>query len=514
MQQYLIEGFQQIANIQTVLWMAIGSVLGIILGALPGLTATMGIALMMPISFQLPSATGIGLLLAVYCGAVSGASIPAILLGIPGNPNAIATTEDGYLMTRKGKAGEALGGAVIASFIGGVGSLLCLVLFSPLIAKLTLAFGPAEKTTLALVGLLIIASVSGDNLVKGIMMGAFGMILAFFGTDPYSGQLRIPFSHLLAHTPLAKGLDLTSTLIGLFGISQVFAEMKNINKPQTQKADANIGRIFPPFKKILSMWKIALSSLGIGTLIGAIPGTGASIAVFMARNAAENIAAGSKGKLDMPGTGCLEGVFAPEVANNAVTGGALIPALALGIPGDSATAVLIGALMIKGVTPGFQLFTQNMSLVYAIFMTLLLSNVFMALFQLAGVHLYPKILSVPTRILMPMVLILSFIGSYAIAGQATIAGVYNMGVALVMGIIGYYLKKDGYPISPIVLGLILGGMFEENFRRAVKLAGGNYFVFFTKPICLIFIAVSIVSLVVPVMNRKKKAKAKEKNRCK
>ncbi len=507
-------GLSQVANWSTILWCAFGSVLGIILGALPGLTATMGIALVMPISFQLPTATGIGMLLAVYCGAVCGASIPAILLGIPGNPNAIATVEDGLLMTKKGLAGQALGGSVVASFIGGMGSLIILVFFSPLIAKLTLAFGPAEKTTLALVGLVIIASVSGKNVIKGLLMGAFGMALAFLGTDTFSGQLRIPFASLLATTPLAKGLDLTSCLIGLYGISQVFAEIENLFKPQGQVIETKIGKVFPPFKKVLQMWKIWLSSLGIGTVIGAIPGTGASIAVFMARNVSCDICASSKGKLEMPGTGCLEGVFAPEVANNAVTGGALIPALALGIPGDAATAVLIGALMIKGVTPGFQLFQQNMPLVYAIFICMFIANVFMAVFQLAGVRIYPKVLKVSQKILLPIILVLSYIGSYAIAGQAMQTGVYYMGIALVMGVLGYVLKKDGYPIAPIVLGLILGSMFEENFRRAVKLAGGSYLTFFTKPICWIFILIAVFSIAYPAISRamkNRKSKQKKEN---
>jgi putative tricarboxylic transport membrane protein len=503
--EFFFEGLSQVANFSTVLWIITGAIVGIILGALPGLTATMGIALMMPISFQLPTATGIGLLLAVYCGAVSGASIPAILLGIPGNPNAIATVEDGLLMTKKGMAGQALGGAIIASFIGGIGSFLCLLFFAPLVAKMTLAFGPAEKTTLALVGLIIIAPVSANNITKGLLMGALGMALAFLGTDPYSAQLRIPFSRFLATTPLAKGLDLTSALIGFYGISQVFLEMRDINTPQGEVHDVKIQNLFPPLKKLRQMWKIILSSLGIGVGIGAIPGTGASIAVFMAHNSAKNISAGSKGKLEVPGAGCLEGVFAPEVANNAVTGGALIPALALGIPGDAATAVLIGALMIKGITPGFHLFSTNRALVYAIYITLFLANVAMAVFQLAGIRLYPKVLKIPKQILFPLVLVLSFIGSYAIAGQAVTVAIYNMGIALVTGLAGYALRRDGYPIAPIVLGLILGGMFEENFRRAVKLAGGNYAVFFTKPICLLFIAFSVLSVLLPVLSRRKRA---------
>ncbi len=499
----LISGFLQIFNVGTILWVALGEVLGIILGALPGLTATMGIALMIPISFQLSKATGIALLLGVYCGAVSGASIPAILLGIPGNPNAIATVYDGHAMTKKGLAGQALGGAVVASFIGGIASLIILVLFSPLIAKMTLAFGPAEKACLAMVGLTIIASVSTKNLEKGILTGLLGLSLSLLGTDPFSNALRIPFPDLLAKTPLTSGINLIPALIGLFGISQVLFDLERIKQGHIAPPQVKIDRVFPPLKKIARMWRILIESTGIGTLIGAIPGTGASIAVFLSYERAKNITLSPKWKLGKVGTGCLEGVIAPEVANNAVTGGALIPALSLGIPGDAATAVLLGALLIKGVVPGYQLFSQEMSLVYAIFFALFLSNIFMLTFQLAGVRLFPKVLAVPMAILIPIILVLSLIGSYAIQGQAILSAIFDMGVALALGIFGYFLKKGGYPIAPIVLGLILGGMFEENFRRAVKLAGGNYFVFFTKPIAILFIALAIFSVALPLLKKRK-----------
>jgi len=457
----LISGFLQIFNVGTILWVALGEVLGIILGALPGLTATMGIALMVPISFQLSKATGIALLLGVYCGAVSGASIPAILLGIPGNPNAIATVYDGHAMTKKGLAGQALGGAVVASFIGGIASLIILVLFSPLIAKMTLAFGPAEKACLAMVGLTIIASVSTKNLAKGILTGLLGLSLSLLGTDPFSNALRIPFPDLLAKTPLTSGINLIPALIGLFGISQVLLDLERIKQGHIAPPQVKIDRVFPPLKKIARMWRVIIESTGIGTLIGAIPGTGASIAVFLSYERA------------------------------------------LGIPGDAATAVLLGALLIKGVVPGFQLFDQEMSLVYAIFFALFLSNVFMFTFQILGVRLFPKVLAVPMAILIPMILVLSLIGSYAIQGQAILSAIFNMGVALALGILGYFLKKGGYPIAPIVLGLILGGMFEENFRRAVKLAGGNYFVFFTKPIAILFIALAIFSVALPLLKKRK-----------
>jgi len=499
----IISGLLQIFNIQTILWIALGSTLGIILGALPGLTATMGVALMLPISFQLSDATGMALLLAVYCGAVSGASVPAILLGIPGNPNAIATVFDGKAMTEKGLAGQALGGAVIASFIGGIISLILLVLFSPIIARFTLAFGPAERATLALVGLTIIASVASKNLAKGILTGAIGLALSLFGTDPFSNAIRLPFRAVLAKTPLTSGISLIPALIGLFGISQALFDLQSIKHGQVAPAQVKIEKIFPSIKKVAAMWRLIIESSGIGTLIGAIPGTGASIAVFLSYERSKKITSSPKSKLEKVGTGCLEGVFAPEVANNACTGGALIPVLSLGIPGDAATAVLLGALLIKGVVPGFRLFSQEMSLVYAIFFALFLSNVFMLTFQLLGVRIFPKILAVPGAILIPTILILSLIGSYAIQGQAIIAATFDMGVALGLGILAYFLRKAEYPVAPIVLGLILGGMFEENFRRAVKLAEGNYFVFFTKPIAILFIGLAIFSLALPFLKKRK-----------
>lgn len=500
-----IVGFFQIFNVETILWIALGEILGIVLGALPGLTATMGVALMLPISFQLSDATGMALLLGVYCGAVSGASIPAILLGIPGNPNAIATVYDGHAMTQKGLAGQALGGAVIASFIGGIGSLVLLMLFSPLIARFTLLFGPAEKATLALVGLTIIASVSSDNLAKGVLMGTLGLMLSLLGTDPFTDALRIPFPQLLAKTPLASGINLIPALIGLFGISQALIELERIRQGRLAPPQIKIENIFPSFRKIAGMWRIILESTGIGALIGAIPGTGASIAVFLSYERAKKITGSFRSRLEPVGSGCLEGVFAPEVANNAVTGGALIPALSLGIPGDAATAVLLGALLIKGVVPGHQLFSQNMPLVYAIFIALFISNVFMLSFQLLGVRIFPKVLAVPPAVLVPIILILSLIGSYAIQGQAILSATFDMGVALGLGVLGFFLKKGGYPIAPIVLGLILGGMLEENFRRAVKLAGGNYGVFFTKPISLIFIIFALLSVMMPLLRKSRRS---------
>jgi len=497
-------GLELLLTFETIVWVIIGSILGIILGALPGLTATMGLALMLPVSFYLPTATGMAMLLSVYTGAISGASIPAILLGIPGNPNALATVEDGYQMSKKGQAGLALGGAALASLIGGFISLIILVFFAPLLAKATLAFGPAEKFTLALLGISIIAAISGSSLIKGIAVGALGVSLSLIGTDPFSNAPRMPFPDILADTPLQSGIKLIPALIGFFGISQALYDLERLHSGRLEVPQVSFKNPFPSLSKLRKMWRLTLESAGIGTVIGAIPGTGASIAVFLSYERAKQLTHRKGSKLDRVGSGCVEGVFAPEIANNAVTGGALIPVLTLAIPGDAATAVLLGALLIKGVVPGHDLFLYDLPLVYAIFGAMGLSLISMFIFQLVGIRLFPKVLRVPPAFLIPIIVIMSYIGTYAIDGQSIAAATFNMGVAGVLGIFGYLLKKADYPISPLVLGLILGAMLEENFRLAVKLGQGNYFTFFESPIVLAMMALFILVFSVPKILRKSK----------
>lgn len=503
----ILEGAALIINPAALLWIMFGVTLGILLGAIPGLTATMGIALMLPLAIQLETATGMGLLLGVYSGAIIGASIPAILLGIPGNPNAIATVYDGYAMTQQGRAAEALGGAVVASFLGGIGSLLLLMLFAPAIARFTLMFGPPERAALALVGIAIIASVSSRSLAKGVLMGAFGLALALIGPDPITQVLRMPFPDYTARTPLASGIKLVPALIGLFGISQAIYDLEMLGRGRLAPPQIELKRLLPRPGVFLRMWRLIVESTGIGTLIGAIPGTGASIAVFLSYQRAQRVSASRNNSMQPIGTGALEGVVAPEVANNACKGGALIPALSLGIPGDAATAVLLGALLIRGVTPGHQLFTENISLVYGIFVAMLFANIFMVVIQLAGIRVFPKVLSVPSAYLLPLIIVFSLIGSYGIEGRAIMAASFNMGVAMLLGILGYFLKKNDYPIAPIVLGLILGDMFEQNFRRAIRLARGDYTVFFQRPIAAILIAFAVLSVVISLWSNRRNRSA-------
>ncbi len=503
----VLSGVALITDPGTIIWIMFGVCFGIILGAIPGLTATMGIALMLPVAIQLTTATGMAMLLAVYSGAIIGASIPAILLGIPGNPNAIATVYDGYPLTQQGRGAEALIAATVGSFVGGIGSLLLLGLFAPLIARFTLRFGPAERAALALVGLTIIASVSERRVAKGLLMGAFGLSLAFLGPDRITQTMRLPFPSITTGTPLANGIQLVPALIGLFGISQALYDIDRVRSGRLTPPQVSLRGSIPKPRIFLKMWRLMVESLGIGTFIGAIPGAGASIAVFLSYQRAQRTAPANAAS-DAPelGSGALEGVVAPEVANNACKGGSLIPALSLGIPGDAATAVLLGALLIKGVVPGPQLFVDELPLVYAILFALLLANIFMVVFQVVGIRFFPKVLSIPIYILLPLILVFSLLGSYAVEGRAIMAASFNMGVALILGVVGYFLKKHDYPIAPIVLGLILGDMLEQNFRRAMRLARGDYTVFLRSPIALAFILLAIASIAYSV-RRARRAKA-------
>lgn len=498
--QDLLAGIAMIATPETLFWIALGSILGIILGALPGLTATMGVALMLPVSYYLPTATGMAMLLSVYTGAVSGASIPAILLGIPGNPNALATVRDGHAMTRAGKAGLALGSAAVASLVGGLLSLLALIFLAPYLAAATLAFGPAEKFAIAALGLLVIAAMSEANLLRGIAMGALGVCLALLGSDPFTNAPRLPFSDALARTPFYSGIELIPALIGLFGISQALLDLERLRSGTGPAPIVRIGNLFPSLAQLRRMWRLILESTAIGTLIGAIPGAGASVAVFLAHERARKTTRTAEGEPRV-GEGAIEGVVAPETANNAVTGGALIPVLALGIPGDAVTAVLLGALLIKGVVPGAAMFANDMPLVNAIFVGMGVALFAMFLFQMLGVRLFPYLLRVPLSFLIPAVLVLSCVGTFAVDGQAPMKATYNMGVALVLGVIGYGLRRAHYPIAPLVLGLILGAMLEDNYRLAVKLAQGNHFVFFESAIVLGMIAIVTIAVLAGRLRR-------------
>lgn len=461
--------------------MAVGVALGILIGALPGLTATMGVALLLPFTFGMEPTTAMLLLIAIYCGGIYGGSITAILIKTPGTPAAAATVMDGYALARKGKARMALEMALYASVFGGIASFVALLVFSPQLAKLALRFGPPEYCTLALFGLTIIISVSQGSLVKGLITGMFGVLVSTVGMDPTDGTMRFTFGS----TTLMSGLALVPTMIGLFAVSQVFAQVERIWEQLKIEAKITGGEplslaVF--FRNIFNL----LRSSAIGILIGALPGTGSAIAAFLSVNEARRV---SKHPEEY-GNGSLEAVCAAETGNNAVTGAALIPLLTLGVPGDVTTAVILGALIMQGLIPGPMLFRNNPGVVYNIMIGFFVVQIVMLIVGKLAIRSYAKVVEIPSAVLTPIVAVLCIVGSYAINNS-----LFDIYMVLVFGVVGYVLPKYGFPVVPILIGFILGPMFEKGYRQSMIMSDNSLAIFTGRPICIFFLSLTLVFLV-------------------
>jgi putative tricarboxylic transport membrane protein len=455
-------------------------VAGICIGALPGLTATMGVALLLPMTFGMEAAQGILMLLGIYVGAIYGGSISAILLHTPGTPASAATAIDGYALAQKGEAGRALGASTLSSYIGGVVSVLCLVLISPQLAKLALKFSSAEFFLLAVFGLCIIGNISGKSLEKGLICGCLGILVATIGVDSVTSYIR--FSPEGNYNFLG-GISYIPIMIGLFAMSQAFETVEDIfSEDQVQ---AKITNILPHKEDLKRIFRIAPVTGLIGTFIGIIPGAGADIGSFVGYNVARSIAK----EPEEFGKGSVEAISGPEGGNNGVTGGAMIPMLTLGVPGDAVTAIMIGALTIQGLTPGPMLFQNNKVLVYTIFIGMFIANTLMCICGFAGIRLFTKVLSVPKVILTPAIFALCVVGAYSMKNS-----VFDVYVMLIAGVVGYFLNKVKIPTSPAILGLILGPMAEKNFRTALLKSSGNPSVFFNTVICWFFLLLIFLSV--------------------
>lgn len=462
------------------LYMAAGVLCGICIGALPGLTATMGVALLLPMTFGMDAAQGILMLIGIYCGAIYGGSISAVLLHTPGTPASAATAIDGYAMAKKGEAGRALGAATLASYTGGVVSVLCLWLISPQLAKLALQFSSAEFFLLAVFGLCIIGNISGEDIEKGLICGCLGILVATIGIDSVTSYIRFSPE---GNFNFMGGISYIPIMIGLFAMSQAFENIESIFTKD--EIDVKVTNILPKKEDLKKIFRIAPVTGLIGTFIGIIPGAGADIGSFVGYNTARSIAK----EPELFGKGSVEAVSGPEGGNNGVTGGAMIPMLTLGVPGDAVTAIMIGALTIQGLAPGPMLFETNEALVYSIFLGMFVANTLMCIFGFAGIRLFTKVLSVPKGILTPIIFVLCIIGSFAMKNS-----LFDVWVMLVAGIVGYFLGKVKVPTSPAILGLILGPMAEKNFRTALLKSGGDPSVFFDSVICWFFIALIVISL--------------------
>lgn len=469
-------------NPTMILIVAEGTFLGLVFGALPGLSATMGVALLIPLTFTMSPTSAIGMMLGTYIGGMAGGAVSATLLNIPGTPSAVVTCLDGYPMAKQGKGAQALGWAAFASGFGSIISWFMLVTLAPVLARLCTSFGPPEYAALAFFGLTIIAAVSGKSLVKGLIAGIIGVILSFVGTDPIWGDLRFTFGNI----NLMTGISTIPAMIGLYSIPQIIISCTGEGNPHVEANELKLKNFLPPLRQIWEQkWNIIRSSM-IGTGIGIIPATGGNIASFIAYDQTKRF---SKNP-EKFGNGAYEGVIASEAANNGVCGGALIPMMTLGIPGDSVTAALMGGLVIHGLRPGPALFTDSANIVSEIFATILMATILMVLIQCVGIKLFVRILNVPVHYLNATLVILSLVGSYALRGNF-----FDVIMTLVIGMFGYFMIKGGFPTAPVVLGLVLGSMFEGEFRRALKLSHGSMSIFFTRPVACAFVLIGLAVIV-------------------
>ena len=459
------------------IFIAGGTIFGLIFGCLPGLSATMGVALMIPMTYSMNPALALGVMIGVYVGGIAGGAISATLINIPGTPSSVVTSLDGYPLAKQGKGARALGWAAFASGWGSIVSWVLLIFLSTYLAKLCTAFGSPEYAALAFFGLAVIAAVSGKSMIKGIIAGLLGVSLSFVGVDPIWGTMRFTYNNI----NLMSGISTIPAMIGLYSIPQLLISCTD--KTRDEKVGTRIRDIVPPLKEQWEQKVNIVRSALIGVIIGMVPAAGGNIAAFIAYDWAKRF---SK-EPETFGNGNVGGVIASEASNNGVCGGALIPLLTLGIPGDSVTAVLLGALMIHGLRPGSALFMEKPDVVIGLFTAFLIATIFMVLFQVVGVKFFVKVLNVPVHYLIPALTVLSLVGSFAIRNSY-----FDVILTLVIGTAGYLLKRGGFPTAPIVLGLVLGSMFEGEVRRAMKLSGGSMSIFFTNPVSCVIILVALV----------------------
>lgn len=445
-----------------------GSAIGIVFGAIPGLTYSMALVLVLPLTFGFDLGPAVGMLLGTYIGGMTGGSVSAILLGVPGTPSAAATLLDGHPMTRSGRAGLALGAAVLASGFGGIFSLLVMVVSVDLVTRVAIEFGPVEIFALVLFGLSTICGLAERSLARGLVAGTVGLMLMTVGLDEVDGVPRMTFGW----TPLLQGVNLLVAMIGLFAVPHVMRTLAD-HRGQRRREAPRAGEVrseLPGVREVRSNLGLLCRSSLIGTGIGAIPGTGGPIAAFLAYDHAKRTARDPSGF----GKGSLGGVMAPEAANNAVTGGAMIPLLSLGIPGDPATAIVLGGLLIHGMVPGPMLFHTGKEAVYLVYLTILVAYVAVLVFQYFGIRGFVRLLRIPPRLMAVGIIVMCALGSFAIRNSFL-----DIVMMTGIGLAGHLLAKARIPVTPIVLGLVLGPTLEREFRTAAIMSEGDYGVFFS-----------------------------------
>lgn len=477
-------GFQSLIGWAPLLAMTTGVIIGILVGAMPGLSPSMGVALLVPFTYTLEPSTGIILLVSIYLAASYGGSITAITINAPGTPSAVVTAFDGYPMTRKGKAGTALGISLVASTAGGLLGVLVLIFFSVPLAKLALKCHPAEYFALAVMGLTTVASLGGGKPLKALTAAVLGLLINTIGIDPISGVSRFTFGL----PALFDGFALIPALIGLFAVGEILLQIENGISGHNK--NISVAAIWPSFSEYWKLKMTIVRSSIMGSLIGIFPGAGATIASFISYDAAKRL----NSHPETFGHGNPVGVAAAEAANSSSVGGALVPLLALGIPGSATTAVLIGALMIHDVVPGPRLFVTHPELVYGIFASLLVANLLLLIIGLFGCRIWIKVTHIPKPFLFPLILAVAVLGSYSVRFS-----MFDVFACLGFGALGWLFRRNDYPVAPIVLGMVLGTIIETNFRQAILM--GGYSIFLLRPVSAIVLALSAISFLWPLWRR-------------
>lgn len=460
-----------------------GVLIGVLVGALPGLSSPMAIALLIPFTISLEPVPAIAMMAALYCAGTFGGSITAILINAPGAPPAAATALDGYPMAKRGEAGRALGLAAISSVTGGLLSLIIFLFAAPLLARVALKFTPAEYFALAVFALSMLASMSGRSSIRNLIAGAIGVLISTIGIHLTTGAERFTFGI----NELQEGVNFVPVLIGLFAVSELLGQSMTLDR-HYERIRARVMKL-PGRDDIKRIWRTVLRSTGLGTFIGILPAEGATVAAIMGYNEARRW---SKNKEEF-GTGCPEGIAGPEAANNAATGGAMVPTLALGIPGSASTALILAALVMHGLKPGPHLLEKTPEFLYAIFGAMLIANLAFLVIGFAGAKLFAQVTLIPRTILWPAVFAFSMIGAYASASSIS-----DVWIMLIAGLVGFLMLRNGFGPAPLIMGLILGRIIEETFSQSMIIYDNNMLAMAERPIVLLFFALTLISLFSPL----------------
>lgn len=491
----LNQAIVEAVGLSNIFAIGIGLIWGVVVGALPGLGSVLAITMLLPFTFSMEQVPAVSMLIATYAGSVYGGSLSAIMINTPGTPQSAATCLDGYPMALRGDGDLALGWATVASVIGGLIACVILILATPQLAAFAVRFGPIETFALIALGLTCVASISEGSMIKGLFAGVFGLFLATVGPDPIVPGYRFTFGVFA----LTGGLSLIAIVVGVFALSEVFVRIANIGKEDGGGVINNKGLRFPSVKAVKGRVWLMVKSSFLGTSIGILPGTGAATAAFISYAEAKR----SSPRRENMGKGEPDGVVAAESANNAVTGGALIPSLALGIPGDAVTAVMLATLTIKGITPGVRLMVENPVTVYCTFIALILSNLLLPVVGWGSAKGFSRLLKTPEALLLTSVSLFCIIGTYTVNGL-----VFDLWVMFFAGIVGFVMRSMKIPVAALVIGLVLGPQFELSLRQGLIVTNDNFLSFFSfeHPIALILFMLTVAMFCFPLIRAHKSKK--------